>query len=85
MFYYQSVAATRRGYPISLTWFWPTQARVTASDQLSSAGFEPTAGLTFSLRVRRLNHSATRTLDKIIQQVPHEFCYKLVLPSFRAH
>ena len=30
--------------------------------KLSSAGFEPTAVLTFGLRVRRLNHSATRSL-----------------------
>ena len=29
--------------------------------KLSSAGFEPTAALTFGLRVRRLNHSATRS------------------------
>ena len=28
--------------------------------KLSSVGFEPTAVLTFGLRVRRLNHSATR-------------------------
>ena len=30
--------------------------------KLSSVGFEPTAVLTFDLRVRRLNHSATRSL-----------------------
>ena len=30
--------------------------------KLSSVGFEPTAVLTFGLRVRRLNHSATRSL-----------------------
>ena len=31
--------------------------------KLSSVAFEPTAVLTFGLRVRRLNHSATRSLD----------------------
>ena len=62
MFYHQSAAATRRSYQISLTWLWLTRARVTDSGQLSSAGFEPTAVLTFGLRVRRLNHSATRSL-----------------------
>ena len=30
--------------------------------KLSSVGFEPTAVLTFGLRVRRLNHSATRSV-----------------------
>ena len=34
--------------------------------KLSSAGFEPTAVLTFGLRVRRLNHSATRSLRYIL-------------------
>ena len=32
--------------------------------KLSSVGFEPTAVLTFGLRVRRLNHSATRSLSE---------------------
>ena len=63
MFYHQSAAATHRGHQISLTWLWSTRARVTDSDQLSSARFEPTAILTFGLRVRRLNHSATRSLN----------------------
>ena len=34
--------------------------------KLSSAGFEPTAILTFGLRVRRLNHSATRSLSTFL-------------------
>ena len=34
--------------------------------KLSSVGFEPTAVLTFDLRVRRLNHSATRSLMQLI-------------------
>ena len=46
MLYHQTAAATRRGYQISLTWLWSTWARVTDSDQLSSAGFELTAVLT---------------------------------------
>ena len=62
MFYHQSAVATRRGYQISLIWLWSTRVRVTDSDQLSSAGFEPTAVLTFGLRVRRLNHSAMHSL-----------------------
>ena len=33
--------------------------------KLSSAGFEPTAVLTFGLRVRRLNHSATHSLSSL--------------------
>ena len=34
--------------------------------KLSSVGFEPTAVLTFGLRVRRLNHSATRPVSSSI-------------------
>ena len=64
MFYHQSAAATRRSYQISLTWLWSTRARVTdrTATKLCSAGFELTAVLTFGLRVRRLNHSTTRSL-----------------------
>ena len=36
--------------------------------KLSSAGFEPMAVLTFGLRVRRLNHTATRSLGAFIPQ-----------------
>ena len=35
--------------------------------KLSSVGFEPTAVLTFGLRVRRLNHSATRSRPMILR------------------
>ena len=37
--------------------------------KLSSVGFEPTAVLTFGLRVRRLNHSATRSLMSPVFEV----------------
>ena len=34
--------------------------------KLSSVGFESTGVLTFGLRVRRLNHSATRSIDTLV-------------------
>ena len=74
MFYHQPAAATPRGYHISLTWFWSTRARVTDSDQLLSAGFQPTAVLTFGMRFRRLNHSEFAYLGFLRKTVKRSSC-----------
>ena len=67
-------AATRRSYPPQLpaaATKFPSHGsgrpglELWTATKLSSAGFEPTAVLTFGLRVRRLNHSATRSLVHI--------------------
>ena len=81
MFYHQSAPATRRGYHISLSWLWSIRARVTDSDQLSSARFEPTAVLTFGLRVRRANHSATRSNVESWIGLVMLFTYKTTLST----
>ena len=41
--------------------FSTTGLELRTATKQSSVGFEPTAVLTFGLRVRRLNHSATRS------------------------
>ena len=56
MFCHQSAAATR--FPSHGSGQPGLELRT--ATKLSSAGFEPTAILTFGLRVRRLNHLATR-------------------------
>ena len=65
MFYHQSAAATRHSYQISSHGTGRPGLELRTATKLSSAGFEPTAALTFGLRVRRLNHSATRSLDTL--------------------
>ena len=52
--------------------------------KLSSVGFEPTAVLTFGLRVRRLNYSATRSKTSETSQTFQSLFGKSVKRSLRA-
>ena len=50
--------------------------------KLSSAGIEPTAVLTFDLRVRRLNHSVTRSLYSATRSL-HFISFQLFIQILR--
>ena len=62
-----ALPSTRRSYQISLTWLWSTRARVTDSDHTVQRGIRTSVVLTFGLRVGCLNHSATRSIVKLVQ------------------